>query len=765
MKKLYFISFLFLISSCGGGGGGGGSSTPISTPFNIILGLTSFTVNEDETYEGSIAATANETVTFQYTITEQPINGSLSVSSTGEIFYRPNSNYFGSDQFKYSVNAVEKNVTENATVNITVNAVNDAPELVIINFSQEDSFILPDENILVDVNISDIDNDISSLTFSATSSHGNPPVSLNQEGDQITIDPSNISIGGLVDLNIVLSDGESEVQRQISFWNLKKISSIYADNLTYTFFGNDLNSSRKFNYVFLIDGIDENSDYSNIRNGLREWMGFINDSDIKYFVDNFFNIHVIELNDDDNPVKVQTGATIKDDNDFDNLTEDELDDFYENEFEPAGCSYRDSNIYCFNDDFVTDVENFIQESGIISTNNISVITGVEGRGTACTGCSTPINIQDYYIGSNASEDVYVRALFMTLKHEFGHTFNDLNDEYTSDYWDPVENPSGAINCLSASDFYDDLIEFDEDENGSFDSDELTEIERYGIVFDWGCYWVDGSPNTTSEDNPLEFKWKHLFDNPDNIPGYDDEDAQEGIGIFTGTYYGINYTFRPSWENVMNGSTGDGYEQWWYYANKTNGNSWDKVGVEAFAIQSLKYQGLHDVSVQLNNSDVSIDLGLVIPNDVFDIEWYIDGQNDTSLRNKTSISIDNKSSGWEKVAYRIVEKSQPKKYLFVDDDLDKYADVYDGFFSSSYQAHYCDEPFSDEEGYEESICYGTVEGYDQETDRFYKGYDLRSIEDFFSWDSSGDYSETNHWAEYFIEYSGLGGQVVINWSNL
>ena len=45
-------------------------------------------------------------------------------------------------------------------------------------------------------------------------------------------------------------------------------------------------------------------------------------------------------------------------------------------------------------------------------------------------------------------------------------------------------------------YYDDLIEFDEDEDGSFDEDELTEIERSGLVFDWNCLWVDGSPNTT-----------------------------------------------------------------------------------------------------------------------------------------------------------------------------------------------------------------------------------------------------------------------------
>ena len=70
----------------------------------------------------------------------------------------------------------------------------------------------------------------------------------------------------MVDVNLVVSDGESSAERKITFWNLKKITSIYEDNLTYTFFGNGTNNSRLFNYTFLIDGVDENKDKINIRN-------------------------------------------------------------------------------------------------------------------------------------------------------------------------------------------------------------------------------------------------------------------------------------------------------------------------------------------------------------------------------------------------------------------------------------------------------------------------------------------------------------------
>ena len=135
MKKLYFLSIILIITSCGGGGGGGGSAAPVSIPFSLTLGFVSFSVNEDEAYSGSISATANETVTLQYTITTQPSNGTLNLSTNGAITYTPSANYNGTDQFQYSVTAVEKSVTKNAAVNITVNPVNDAPAIIITSFT------------------------------------------------------------------------------------------------------------------------------------------------------------------------------------------------------------------------------------------------------------------------------------------------------------------------------------------------------------------------------------------------------------------------------------------------------------------------------------------------------------------------------------------------------------------------------------------------------------------------------------------------------
>ena len=101
MQYIKFFICLLLISSCGGGGGGGAPAVP----FALTLAQNSFSTDEDSTYTGSLAATANESVTFEYTLTNSTSNGTLTFSQNAAITYSPNPNYFGQDQFTYSVTA------------------------------------------------------------------------------------------------------------------------------------------------------------------------------------------------------------------------------------------------------------------------------------------------------------------------------------------------------------------------------------------------------------------------------------------------------------------------------------------------------------------------------------------------------------------------------------------------------------------------------------------------------------------------------------
>ena len=136
MQYIKFFICLLLISSCGGGGGGGAPAVP----FALTLAQNSFSTDEDSTYSGSVAATANESVTFEYSLTNSTSNGALTFSQNAAITYSPNPNYFGQDQFTYSVTAVEKNITRSSTVTITVNAVNDSPEIFITSTAPDSKF-------------------------------------------------------------------------------------------------------------------------------------------------------------------------------------------------------------------------------------------------------------------------------------------------------------------------------------------------------------------------------------------------------------------------------------------------------------------------------------------------------------------------------------------------------------------------------------------------------------------------------------------------
>ena len=66
---------------------------------------------------------------------------------------------------------------------------------------------------------------------------------------------------------------------------------------------------------------------------------------------------------------------------------------------------------------------------------------------------------------------------------------------------------------------------------------------------------------------------------------------------------------------------------------------------------------------------------------------IDGVENNSYRNSTSITLPKLSSGWQKIAYRIFENNNEYNFLSAEDSLDTFADVYQGFFTSFNQLHY------------------------------------------------------------------------------
>ncbi len=86
------------------------------------------------------------------TITSGPSNGSTSVSSgTGEITYTPDSNFFGADQFTYTVTDNDDGISNVATVVVNVSSDNDLPLAVndTVNVDEDNSieiFVLANDS-------------------------------------------------------------------------------------------------------------------------------------------------------------------------------------------------------------------------------------------------------------------------------------------------------------------------------------------------------------------------------------------------------------------------------------------------------------------------------------------------------------------------------------------------------------------------------------------------------------------------------------------
>ena len=91
---------------------------PVNTP--PIAQNKSESILQDTAMYGLLIVTdSNVNTALTYTVTSQPTNGSVTVSSTGNYTYTPNANYVGTDSFKFKANDGTLDSNE-ATVSITV---------------------------------------------------------------------------------------------------------------------------------------------------------------------------------------------------------------------------------------------------------------------------------------------------------------------------------------------------------------------------------------------------------------------------------------------------------------------------------------------------------------------------------------------------------------------------------------------------------------------------------------------------------------------
>jgi len=636
--KLFFI--LFLISSCGGGGGGGAPQIP----FAITLASNSISIDEDTVYSGSLSATANEAVTLQYALVNSTTNGVLVFNADASIRYQPNSNYFGQDEFTYSVTAVEKNVTQTSTVNIEISAVNDAPQITMASkIDLDKNNLIFESNPIFEIYFSDVDSSDENFVFSARVNQNEVPASFTTTGDglgNLQIDLSNLSTAGYFEVELFVSDGSASSSDTFSTWLIanKRVVTVAQDDdksdgfdsgsttnkdyYVYYLVGGDSSLGRT-DYLFVADSLSENSsgssesDLDNFRDALLRSINRLNDSEIADFFQGYFDIIVAEpVNPDGTSL-----ASIE-----------------------TGCYDWDEDVYCIGSN---DINTSVFDDLYANNTLISVLTTISGRG---------VNLGNTNIQPIGTRTDYV------LMHELGHAHGGMGDEYISDDDRDVSAYADRnVNTTTQSD--PSLVKWKHHIN------DLTNVA--GSTFKVCYNWSDGSVGLYDDVDPTTCDCLYnIYDASGNRTGRNPQCNQ--VGLFEGNYYGEFDNYRPKFLTVM----------------QTNTDQYGEVNAEGFAIGSIQNQGFVDgdsVGFITDNTSTrtafEIDIDVAYDSSKLKLKWYVNGVEDISRENQTNVAFDRPPDNSVQVyTWRVDDLTGS---VIAPDDVTDFDDFYEGLFNSDF----------------------------------------------------------------------------------
>ena len=640
-NSLQFLLLSIFLASCGGGGG--------SSLILTVQQFSSFSVNEDSSYQTVISASTNKPATINFTISKPSNNANITISDSGTLFYSPKPNFFGNDNFSITVIASIEGQTgsyESTTLNINANviSINDPPTITISDdlTSYDQNTLIFDENFLVNVVISDIDNTVSQLSVFGLIENQNLPGIFTEDlsipGSGIAdINLSSNQSAGLKNLEICVSDGiDSSCGGQVEayFPGNKEIKTVdYCDST-----GNNCSSSDQYlyylvggpdtdartNYLFVGDQLVGETSRDDFHEALLSSVNLLLESDASELIDGYFNIIVLEEVD-------LTGVSI-----FDIRT---------------GCyASWDASIYCIGEvdrNFMTEV--------VPNWTVTSFLTTVSGRGVA----QGSVNIQPI---SDRSRNV--------VMHELGHSHGYMGDEYDSGgertfvewYGDWSVNTTTVFDPNAVK--WKHHIDFSE--------------EIPGVDYDICYNYSDGSIYYRDE---LSYEECECFMNeyPDSdYPGIDFEPGCETrIGLLEGTYYGEEGDYRSQWINIM----------WCCYLY------YGPVNIDGFAIGSIMNQGFRNYSVNgvsgygdLTSSSglsdsITLSVDAVYDQTKLKLKWFIDGVEKPEYENMLSVTFERPSDNdWVSYSYQVEDLSGN---LFAPNDPLSPIDFYEGNFERSY----------------------------------------------------------------------------------
>ncbi len=651
MKSSKFIALLVLISSCGGGGGGGDASVP----FAITLAPNSISVDEDNIFNGSFAARANEPVTLTYSLTSGTSNGQINISSSsGSVTYTPDSNFNGEDSFAYSVTASEKSVTQTSTVTITVNPINDPPSISIVSNNElDENSILFDQNPSFAVTYSDVDNSDDELSFSAKVNGQDVPSTFTTSGSgsgDITLDLTSLTSAGLFDAEIIVSDGSLTGVDTYTTWHIsnKTVVTISQDDdpedgydggaktqkdyYVYYLIGNPQSTGRT-KYLFIGDSLDGNTDISLYRRALIASVNKLNASDAsEFFGEDYFTVVSAEPVDPDgtSPVGVRTG-----------------------------CYDFDEDIYCISELDEAIFDEILPDNVLVSilTKAVNPDSGL-GRG-----------VNQGYKNIQRIRDTDPERTRHTLMHELGHAHGYMGDEYRTDERDLTDR-GYKVNTTTQSDISilkwnhhipDQLNVLGKDIQVCYNYGDgtIADWDDLGInIADCDCFINEWRTTTDSNGNNT---YTFVRKNPEC----------SGVGLFEGNYYGLYDNYRPTFCSVMDKCTSAGY---------------GPVNVEGFAVGSIQNQGFYDnddvrLVKDAGQANVGFEIALDVEYDTSKItlKWFKNGVEDTSKQNQKTVIFDRPADNSVEI-YTAKAVDLTGTITASDDVLDN-TDFYEGAFQS------------------------------------------------------------------------------------
>ena len=184
----------------------------------------SIILDEDTSFEVYILGNDNYLVNDSLNISfTNPSNGTLTLNPSNTLTYSPNTNFYGTDSFSYTIQ--QGSNSSSANVNIQVNGVNDAPKINGLS-----SLISVVEGVTFIANVSATDPEGEAILFSVSGADSNY-VQISSSGQLTFKNSPNFESKNNFIFSIIASDGNSQTSQNLTVQILN--SSNQVDLLIY----------------------------------------------------------------------------------------------------------------------------------------------------------------------------------------------------------------------------------------------------------------------------------------------------------------------------------------------------------------------------------------------------------------------------------------------------------------------------------------------------------------------------------------------------